>query len=152
MKEFARTANGYDPEQVNKFLDQVIDHIEKIISEMKNKDELIKNLEEENRQVSKLKEELEKYKSMENTLNTAIVMAQKTSDQIKANANRESELIITDARHNANRVVNEALLRAEKIEMDSATLKRNVSMFKRKLRNIIEDQLALVDEIDKEDF
>ena len=152
MKEFARTANGYDPEQVNKFLDQVIDHIEKIISEMKNKDELIKNLEEENRQVSKLKEELEKYKSMENTLNTAIVMAQKASDQIKANANRESERIITDARHNANRVVNEALLRAEKIEMDSATLKRNVSMFKRKLRNIIEDQLALVDEIDKEDF
>ena len=152
MKEFARTANGYDPEEVNKFLDQVIDHIEKIISEMKTKDELIKNLEQENKQVAKLKDELEKYKSMENTLNTAIVMAQRTSDQIKANANRESELIITDARHNANRVVNEALLRAEKIEMDSATLKRNVSMFKRKLRNIIEDQLALVDEIDKEDF
>ncbi len=152
MKEFARTANGYDPEEVNRFLDQVIDHIEKIISEMKTKDELIKNLEQENKQVAKLKDELEKYKSMENTLNTAIVMAQRTSDQIKANANRESELIITDARHNANRVVNEALLRAEKIEMDSATLKRNVSMFKRKLRNIIEDQLALVDEIDKEDF
>ena len=152
MKEFARTANGYDPNEVNQFLDQVIDHIERIISEMKSKDELIKNLEDENKEVQKLKDELEKYKGMENTLNNAIIMAQRTSDQIKANANRESELIITDARHNANRVVNEALLRAEKIEMDSATLKRNVTIFKRKLRNIIEDQLAMVDEIDKEDF
>ena len=152
MKEFARTANGYDPVEVNRFLDQVIDHIERIISEIKAKDEIIKGLEADNKEVAILKEKLEHYKNMEQTLNSAILMAQKTSDQIKTNAYRESELILEDAKRNANRIVNEALLKAEKIEMESAMLKRNVNLFKRKLRSIIEDQLALVDDIEKVDF
>lgn len=152
MKEFARTANGYDPVEVNRFLDQVIDHIERIISEIKAKDEIIKGLEADNKEVAILKEKLEHYKKMEQTLNSAILMAQKTSDQIKTNAYRESELILEDAKRNANRIVNEALLKAEKIEMESAMLKRNVNLFKRKLRSIIEDQLALVDDIEKVDF
>ena len=152
MKEFARTANGYHPVEVNRFLDQVIDHIERIISEIKAKDEIIKGLEADNKEVAILKEKLEHYKNMEQTLNSAILMAQKTSDQIKTNAYRESELILEDAKRNANRIVNEALLKAEKIEMESAMLKRNVNLFKRKLRSIIEDQLALVDDIEKVDF
>lgn len=152
MKEFARTANGYDPAEVNRFLDQVIDHIERMINDIKAKDEKIRNLEADNKEVEVLKEKLEHYRSIEQTLNSAVVMAQKTSDQIKNNAYRESELIIEDAKRNANRIVNEALLRAEKIEMESAMLKRNVNLFKRKLRSIIEDQLALVDDIEKVDF
>ena len=44
MKEFARTANGYDPSEVNAFLDQVIDQIEKIVGELKAKDAKIKEL------------------------------------------------------------------------------------------------------------
>ena len=89
---------------------------------------------------------------MENTLNNAILMAQKTSDQIKANAYRESELIVDEAKKNANRIVNEALLRAEKIEMESAMLKRNVTLFKKRLRGLIEQQLEMVDDIEKVDF
>ena len=152
MKEFARTANGYDPSEVNAFLDQVIDQIEKIVGELKAKDAKIKELEEKGTDVDKIKEKLEQYQRMENTLNNAILMAQKTSDQIKANAYRESELIVDEAKKNANRFVNEALLRAEKIEMESAMLKRNVTLFKRRLRGLIEQQLEMVDDIEKVDF
>ena len=152
MKEFARTANGYDPCEVNAFLDQVIDQIEKIVGELKAKDAKIKELEEKGTDVDKIREKLEQYQRMENTLNNAILMAQKTSDQIKANAYRESELIVDEAKKNANRIVNEALLRAEKIEMESAMLKRNVTLFKRRLRGLIEQQLEMVDDIEKVDF
>ena len=152
MKEFARTANGYDPSEVNAFLDQVIDQIEKIVGELKAKDAKIKELEEKGTDVDKIREKLEQYQLMENTLNNAILMAQKTSDQIKANAYRESELIVDEAKKNANRIVNEALLRAEKIEMESAMLKRNVTLFKRRLRGLIEQQLEMVDDIEKVDF
>lgn len=152
MKEFARTANGYDPAEVNRFLDQVIDHIERMINDIKNKDEAIRKLEADNKEVDALKEKLEHYKGIEQTLNSAVMMAQKISDQIKNNAYLERDLIIEEAKRNANRIVNEALLRAEKIEMESAMLKRNVNLFKRKLRSIIEDQLALVDDIEKVDF
>ena len=53
MKEFARTANGYDPSEVNAFLDQVIDQIEKIVGELKAKDAKIKELEEKGTELIK---------------------------------------------------------------------------------------------------
>ena len=76
-------------------------------------------------------------------------MAQKTSDQLKLAAHRESEIMMEDAKKNASRIVNEALMRAERIENDAITLKRNVNIFKRRLKDIIESQLEVIDEIDK---
>lgn len=152
MEKFNRTLRGYDPEEVNAFVDQVIGQVEKMVSEIKSKDAEInqlKSLEQEN---SRLKEKLVQYERMEGTLNKAILMAQKTSDQIKANAHRESEIILEDAKRNASRIVNEALLRAEKTEMEANMLKRNINIFKRRLKSIIEQQLEMVNDIEKVDF
>lgn len=152
MEKFTRTLRGYDPEEVNAFVDQVIGQVEKMVSEMKAKDSKInelKSLESEN---AHLKEKLTQYERMEGTLNKAILMAQKTSDQIKANAHRESEIILEDAKRNASRIVNEALLRAEKTEMEANMLKRNINIFKRRLKSIIEQQLEMVNDIEKVDF
>ena len=99
--------------------------------------------------VDKLKEQLSQYERMEGTLNKAIIMAQKTSDQLKVAAHRESEIMLDEAKQNASRIVNEALMRAEKIENDANLLKRNVSVFKRRLKSIIEAQLETIDDIDK---
>ena len=57
-------------------------------------------------------------------------------------------MIITDAKHNASRIVNEALLKAEKIENNTELLERNMRIFKRKLKSIVEQQLAVVEEIE----
>ena len=43
-------------------------------------------------------------------------------------------------------------MRAEKIEYDTKRLQKNVDLFKKRLRDIIETQLSLVEEIDKEDL
>ena len=50
------------------------------------------------------------------------------------------------------RIVNEALLRAEKIEDSASTMKRNVAILKRRLKNIIESQLEIIDDIDDLDL
>ena len=99
-------------------------------------------------EIEDLKKELEHYKSLENTLNHAIMKAEETSDNIKKMAREESDMIITDAKHNASRIVNEALLRAEKIEQNTDMIERNMRIFKRKLKAIIEQQLAVVEEIE----
>ena len=96
-----------------------------------------------------MRDKLAQYERMEATLNRAIVMAQKTSDQIKSNAHRESEIILEDAKKNASRIVNESLLRAEKTDMESNMIKRNTNIFKRKLKDILESQLELVEDIEK---
>ena len=47
MEKFNRTANGYDPDEVNAFLDQVINQVEKIVGELKARDARIADLEDE---------------------------------------------------------------------------------------------------------
>lgn len=156
MDKFNRTLRGYDPDEVNKFLDQVIKQVERMIADLKEKDKQIALRDEKIAELTKMvnstgrmREKLAQYERMEATLNRAIVMAQKTSDQIKANAHRESEIILEDAKKNASRIVNESLLRAEKTEMEANMLKRNTNIFKRKLKDILESQLELVEDIEK---
>ena len=69
-------------------------------------------------------------------------------DNIKKMAREESNMLITDAKNNASRIVNEALLKAEKIETKADTLEHNIKVLKRKLKLIIEQQLAVVEEIE----
>jgi len=149
MEKFSRTMRGYDPEEVNNFLDKVINQVETMVNEINEKDKKIKELEFFEIENNALKEKLLQYERMEGTLNKAIIMAQKTSEQIKVNAHNEAETIIEDAKRNANRIVNEALLRAEKAENDANLLRRNTNIFKKRIKEIVETELEMVDELDK---
>ena len=152
MEKFNRALRGYDPEEVNAFLDQVITQVEKMIAEGKEKDKKIYELQHLEQEDIHLKEKLEQYERMESTLNKAIIMAQKTSEQIKVSAIKESETLIDDAKTNASRIVNEALLRAEKTEMEANMLRRNINVFKRRLKDIIQSQMDAINDIEKVDF
>ena len=152
MEKFNRALRGYDPEEVNAFLDQVITQVEKMIAEGKEKDKKIYELQHLEQENIHLKEKLEQYERMESTLNKAIIMAQKTSEQIKVSAIKESETLIDDAKTNASRIVNEALLRAEKTEMEANMLRRNINIFKRRLKDIIQSQMDAINDIEKVDF
>lgn len=148
MEKFNRTLRGYDPEEVNAFLDNVINQVENMINEMKEKDKKIVELQAYANENKMLKEKLSQYERMEEALNKTIIMAQKTSEQVKMAAHKDSETILEDAKNNANRIVNEALLRAEKTDEEAALLKRNIKIFKKRIRDIIETQLEVVGEID----
>ena len=159
MENNGRTFKNYTPEQIDQFLDQVIKQVEMMIEDNKAKNREIalrdKKIDELSKLVasaSSMQEKLAQYERMEGTLNRAIMMAQKTSDQIKSSAHRESEIILEDAKRNASRIVNESLLKAEKTEMEAEALRRNINIFKRRLRGIIEAQLEMVDDIEKVEF
>ncbi len=159
MENNSRTFKNYSPEEVDRFLDQIIKQVERMIEDnkVKNKEIILKDkkIEELEKAVANMRtkeEKLAQYERMEGTLNRALVMAQRTSDQIKSSAHKESEMILEDAKRNASRIVNESLLKAEKTEMEADMLKRNINIFKRKLRGLIESQLELVDDIEKVDF
>lgn len=152
MEKFNRVLRGYDPEEVNNFLDRIIVEVEKMVSEIKAKDEEIVSLKAELVNLDNIKNKLANYERLEDTMNNAIFMAQKTSEQMKINAHNEAEVIMEDAKKNASRIVNEALLRAEKTEMEANMLRRNINIFKRRIKAIIEEQLESVEEIDKVEF
>ena len=54
--------------------------------------------------------------------------------------------MIEDAKRNASRIINNALIKAEKVEMEAENLKRQVERYKKRYKNILEEQL---DEIEK---
>src|SRR5690606_1056333 len=99
-KEFSRSFRGYDEDEVNEFLDQIIKDYEAMIRD-------IKRLEEEN---AELKEKLAQYAELEETLHKSIVVAQEAAEALKGNARKESQLIIREAEKNADRIINEALM------------------------------------------
>ena len=128
--------------RINKFIDDVIVQTEAVINRVKSQQDEIKSLQKE----------LEHYKKIEETLKSALLNAEKASNDIKKNAIEESKIIIMDAKRNASHIVNDALLRAEKIEVKADTLERNIITFKRKLKLIVEQQLAVVEDIEELDL
>ncbi len=145
MEKFSYEANGYNRAEVNQFVSDVISQTEGIIKKCQIQGQDVERLKQE---VLRLNSELNRYKEMETTLKTAIIKAEETSDNIKRMAREESNILITDAKNNASRIVNEALLKAEKIETQADTLEKNMRIFKRKLKVIVEQQMAVVDEIE----
>ena len=129
MDKFKVEDKGYSVSEVNKFVDDVIAQTEGMLDKMKK-------LHDDN---EKLKSEIVNYKKSEGEAST----------EIRKGAYEERNSIIDDARKNASRIVNDALLRAEKIEIRSDTLERNMRIFKRKLKLVVEQQLAVIDEIEE---
>ena len=72
MEKFNRTLRGYDPEEVNAFLDKIINQVEAMVNEMKEKDIKISELQTLELENRNLKEKLAQYERMESTLNKTI--------------------------------------------------------------------------------
>ncbi|RYG74095.1 DivIVA domain-containing protein [Lentibacillus lipolyticus] len=133
-KEFTRSFRGYDEDEVNEFLDQVIKDYEMTIREKKELQE----------QVEQLNEKLGHFTNIENTLNNSILIAQETAEELKGNAQKESKLIIKEAEKNADRIVNEALNKSRKIEVDIEELKKQAKVFRTRLKMLVEAQLEVI--------
>lgn len=142
MNGFNTVFRGYDKEEVKKYLDKVIKEYERLLNEKKIVDE----------KVNDLSKQLEKYEQLESTLNRALFSAENASDEIKRVARLEAEGLINEAKRNANRIINDALIKAEKANDDADRLKRNVTLLKKRLRAIIEGQLEVIEEMDRLNF
>ena len=149
MEKFNRTIRGYDPDEVNRFLDKVISQVEVMVNEMREKDTRIAELEALESENKLLREKIAQFERMEGTVNKAIVMAEKTSEQIKLSARNEAEAIVENAKNNANRIINEALMHAEKAENEARLMKRNIVIFKKRVKDIVEAQIEVVNEMDE---
>jgi len=133
-KEFGRKIRGYDEDEVNEFLDQVIKDYEALIKENK----------ELNAQLESIQEKVNHFKTMEETLSKTIVVAQEAADEMKANAKKEAQLIIREAEKNADRIINESLAKSRKIALDSEELKKQAIIYRTRFRSLLEAQLDLL--------
>lgn len=142
MKRFTVVNEGYNMEEVNRFIDIVIKRLEKL----NNENAMLQT------KISSLEEKLKEEKVSEIKATEAIMAARDTSDRIKSLAREEANMIVEEARNNANAIVHEALLNAEKTEHEAMLLKKNITVYKNRVKNIIKSQLEIAEDLDKYDL
>jgi len=142
MKKFDRSINGYNIDQVNKFVDEVVTEV----------DQMVVKIREQSLEIQKLTSELEHYKKLDDTINKAVEIASSSAETIKDSSKTESELILINAKKNANRIINDALTKAEHIEEESQRMRRNIITYKRRIKDLMDQQADIIDDLDKIDL
>ncbi|MFR5857478.1 MAG: DivIVA domain-containing protein [Bacilli bacterium] len=138
VNKFSTSIQGYNKEEVNNFVKEVIVEYENMLVKLKKSYQYSEEL----------KKELKHYKDIESTLNRAILVAEESTSNIKKAAYDESKTILEDARRNATKVINNALVKAERIESEAESLRRKVMVYKRRFRALVEDQLDEMENFD----
>ncbi len=156
MVKNIETLRSYEPNDVMKYLNEVMSRLADIESDNSLKDKQLYNYDIEVRRLQQenlnLKNQINYYKQIENTLNSSMAMVRNTGENIRNNALKEREVIIADAKNNASRILNDALIRASNINMEADNLKKSIAVYKSKIKALVESELEVISDIDKVDF
>ena len=133
-KEFKRSVRGYADEEVDLFLDEVADEFERLYQENAELQERIRRLEEQ----------LSTHLQLRDALEKTLVSAQFQADETKANARKESELILRDAELKARSIVSDSYSEVQKVQQALVQLKHLEEDFRYKFRSLLQGHLKLL--------
>ena len=140
-KKFSKQMmNGYNVDEVDDFLDELTADYEKLYkenSELKTKAEEQKN-------------DLEKYRNIETTLQSTLMMEQSTAQQVKTGAQKEGDQILKNAQLEARTSVDElnAQIIAKQHEFEEE--KKQIDVYKAKIEALLISQLELLKDVKDE--
>lgn len=143
--------NGYNVEEVDDFLDEILEDYGKNYKELAGI----------TAKVEELNNSLNHYKNIESTLQNTLVMAQSTAEEVKNVAKQQSEQIISEAKKQAEEIVKtskessrrtlddlEQQIKAKEKDLDD--LKKQFDIYKAKMESLLISQLELIKEVNKE--
>ena len=132
--------NGYDPDEVDDFLDELTRDYEILYKKSKESDKEIEDLEEK----------LEHYVQIESTLQNTLIMAQSAAKEVKDAAQKQADQMISEALAKSKEATFD--IEQEKInkqkELDA--LERQMSVYKTKMESLLVSQLDLLKEMNKD--
>ncbi len=131
-KTFKRSFKGYDEDEVDKFLDQVIDEFKLLQNEVVSlKSEL-----------ADAKEHVGKVKHSEETIMNTLVSAQKTSERMINEAKRKAEVIISSGEATAKQKAEQTLRELNEAKSKIEELKSCAQAFATSFANMVNAQAA----------
>jgi cell division initiation protein len=135
QKQFRTRLRGYDPREVEAFLELLASEFEEVVKEnIAHKEELRRK-----------QQRIDEYREREKTLQETMVTAQRISEDVKAAAKKEAELIIGDSELQAEKIVADAHRRLVQIVDDINELKRQRVQFESHLKGLIDGHLKLLE-------
>src|SRR5215218_8142962 len=130
--DFGRTLRGYDPERVEQFREQVAEELERLTRQTQELEAKAKGFHEQ----------LRAFRERDKALNDALVSAQQLRGEIREQADREAQLIIREARSEAERFLENSRTESRKLEAHIVELERARRNHLAQLRVMVERQLA----------
>lgn len=135
-KEFKRVMRGYDVEEVDEFLDEIIVDFEKMQREL----DVLKT------QISNYSENMNSYREKELSLNNVMMSAQRFADQLTLDAERKAAEIIANAEREAEKIVGSTQEKYNQVLADYAMLANRYNDAKETLRDYFRTQLSILDQ------
>ena len=139
-KKFSKQMmNGYNVEEVDDFLDEIgVDFAKKQ-----------KEVNEASKKIEELNASLEHYKTIEDTLQNTLLMAQSTAEEVKNIAKQKADQIVSDAKATTQKEVdfiqNQILMKKKELE----DVQKQFDIYKAKMESLLISQLELIKEINK---
>ncbi len=139
-KEFKKAIRGYSPEEVDEFLDDVVENYEELYKENSRlKDSL-----------NRANEKIEHYEKLEITIQNTLLLAQNAADQAKESSEKQADLIISNANETAQRILDKAHGDVVTINDEYERVKEEFIKFRAKFRGFMNTQLQTFDELEKD--
>lgn len=133
-KEFSTRFRGYDIDEVNEFLDQIIKEFELLIRENRRYEELVNDMQAR----------IDYFSSMEDTLNKSIIVAQEAAEEVKTNATKEASLILKQAEREALAREEEASRKEQLAEREVIQMLKKVELYRTRFRVLVDAQMELL--------
>ena len=152
-KAFSTKFRGYDIDEVEEFLDIIVNDYEELIRENREKEAKIRNLEER----------LIYFDEMKDSLSQSVLIAQDTAERVKQaaqersgnivqQAEQDAQRLLDRAKYKANDILRQATDNAKRVAVETEELKNKTRVFHQRLKSTIESQLSIVDSPDWEDI
>lgn len=139
-KNFGRSFKGYDMDEVDAFLDEVIESFDKLSRENR----------EFNTRLEALNTQIESYRGMENTMMHTMVTVHKAAEEITESAKREADEVYSKARQQADEMVERATQESEemlrKAHEDSQEI---LNSYREEIKDTEEELLSLKNLLDE---
>jgi cell division initiation protein len=139
-QEFGRKMRGYDPEEVQGFLDRVASALEEANASIATLEERMKEAESR----------LGHYRLIEQNLQDAAVTVQKSLDETRRLAEKEAELIVREAHSRAEKEAEALQSRIQHLQSDIGTLEMQRTNFLVRLRAVVRSQSDLIEAMELE--
>lgn len=144
-KEFQTVARGYDPEEVDEFLDEIVDEMEAMLDEI---DDLRAAQEERPQQQENLPAPAPtpapRSDIQEESIRNMLLNAQRVSDDTIADAKKRAQEILLKANQQAEAIVSDARTEQQQLVAEMDTLKAAARDYRERFKRLIEDQEHLL--------
>jgi cell division initiation protein len=135
-KSFTKKIMGVDSEEVAEFLRSVADELEAVIKERNQLKETVRE-----RELSILE-----YRERDKMLKDTIITAQKMTEKIKEEAEREARIIVSDAEQRAEGIVRDSRDGLKRVYREISELQRIRAQFETNLKAVVESHLSLMEQ------